>query len=155
MLIPPDDLLAAKVSGDPTGFESACRRRAEALRTLYQATAPDLRLQAEVSNTLYSLAGRALEAMDAVTERLSGMADPLAAFRRSETEDLQPWAIRIIASLQRMMSERSSESTDPVALRLHLLALRAMLRADCDAQAARTAEELATQIEMMNRDRQG
>ncbi|MEI7605994.1 MAG: response regulator [Rhodospirillaceae bacterium] len=153
VLIAPDDLLAAKVSGDLASFESAQRCRAEALRALHNANNPDTREQAGVSGTLYTLAGRALEAMDVVAEMLAGMADPLTIFRRSGVEHLPPWAIRITASLQRLMSERSLEKTDPVVLRLHLLALRAMLRASHDAAAARTAEELATQIEMLENDR--
>ena len=152
-LIPPDNLLAAKISGDAAAIEAAQHRRIESLRALQSAADPDSRQQADVGSTLYSLAGRALEAMDAVTEILSGMIDPLASLRRAEAEGLPPWAIRIILSLQRMMSERGLEEADPVALRLHLRALRAMLRAGSDPQGAKIAEELASRIEMLNRDR--
>ncbi|MEI6558934.1 MAG: response regulator [Rhodospirillaceae bacterium] len=155
ILIPPDDLLAAKVSGDLASFESAQRCRTVALRTLQSAEAAGTGDLAGVSGSLYALAGRALEAMDVVAEMLSEMADPLTTLRRTGLEDLPPWATRITASLQRMMTDRSLEATDPVVLRLHLLALRAMLRTGLDPGAARTAEDLATQIEMLGHDRRG
>jgi CheY-like chemotaxis protein len=152
-LIPPDNLLAAKISGDAVNTDIALRKRFDSLRTLQSAADSSHQQQTIAAKTLYSLAGRALETMDAVTEILTGMADPLACYQRSETEGLPLWAARILVSLQRMMSNHNPEEVNMVALRLHLRALRAMLRTGSDPLAEKTAEELAIQIEIINRER--
>ena len=151
-LIPPDNLLAAKISGNAVNADIALRKRFESLRTLQSAADLSHQQQTIAANTLYSLAGRVLEAMDAVSEMLTGMADPLTCYQQSETDGLPPWATRILASLQRMMSEHNPGEANPVVLRLHLRALRAMLRAGSDPLAEKTAEELAIQIEIMERE---
>ena len=53
--------------------------------------------------------------------------------------------------LQRIVADPASAIASQDAVRLHLMALRAILRADDDPAAERTAEELASQIELLGR----
>ncbi len=165
VLLPPDGLLLAKVSGDVGAMTRALQARASAIRALtappppvafpahVPASVPVLGMSEEALD-LDRLAGEALTAIDRCADTLARMAVPLDRFRRSALGRVPPSAERVLASMQRLIADPVGAAETPGLIGLHLMAIRAMLRADRDPAAERTAAELADQIDVLVRHRQ-
>lgn len=156
VLSPPDGLLMAKVSGDEMAVKRALQSRVSILRAL--ASPPQERSMAgmiaaanavAVREDLDRLVGEALSALDRCADTLSRMSEPLERFRRGALDRMPSSAGRVIGSLQRLIADPARVAADPGIIRLHLLAIRAMLRVGADPGAERTATELANQIEAL------
>jgi CheY-like chemotaxis protein len=156
VLLPPDGLLMAKVSGDEMAVKRALQSRVSILRAL--ASPPQERSTAgmiaaanavAVREDLDRLVSEALSALDRCADTLSRMSEPLERFRRGAMDRMPSSAGRVIGSLQRLIADPARVAADPGIIRLHLLAIRAMLRVGADPGAERTATELANQIEAL------
>ncbi|AWK89906.1 response regulator [Azospirillum thermophilum] len=145
-LLPPDGLLAAKVAGDPAAVDRAVLLRQELLLSVQ----PDPTAEAPGLALLDEMAAMALGASDRLADALRRMAGPLDLLR-CRPGGLSTSATRVVASLQRIVADPASAIASQDAVRLHLMALRAILRAADDPAAERTAEELASQIELLGR----
>lgn len=143
-LLPPDGLLAAKVSGDTAALDGALMLRQELLVSI--APQPDeLTVSPEM---LDHMVGMALAATDQFFDSLRRLAGPLEQLRRSSLA-LSASATRVVASLQRIAADPAGTVASQDAVRLHLMALRAILRAADDPRSLQVAEELASQIERL------
>jgi len=159
LLLPPDGLLMAKVTGDEAAVTRALQVRAAAIRALTAppaplAAVPPASALSDATFDLDRLAGEALGAIDRCAETLARMAAPLDLFRRSMQGRLPASAERVVASMQRLIADPAGAAETPGLIGLHLMAIRAMLRADRDPSAERTAAELADQIDVLVRHRQ-
>ncbi len=168
LLLPPDGLLMAKVSGDESAVRRALQSRVSILRTL-AAVSHSAPLQrqgggavssmiaaanaAAVRDDLERLVSEALSALDRCADALARMGEPLERFRRGALDRMPSSAGRVIGSLQRLIADPVRVANDPGIIRLHLLAIRAMLRVGADPGAERTASELASQIEALSQRR--
>jgi CheY-like chemotaxis protein len=148
VLLPPDGLLMAKVSGDEMAIKRALQSRVSVLRALAsssQGRSTSGMVAAAnavaVRDDLDRLVSEALSALDRCADTLSRMSEPLDRMPSS--------AGRVIGSLQRLIADPARVAADPGIIRLHLLAIRAMLRVGADPGAERTATELANQIEAL------
>lgn len=160
ILLPPDGLLMAKASGDEMAVKRAQQSRVSILRTLAaaqqnRATSGMIAAAnaAAVRDDLDRLVSEALSALDRCADALARMGEPLERFRRGALDQMPSSAGRVIGSLQRLIADPARVMGDPGIIRLHLLAIRAMLRVGADPGAERTATELASQIEALTQRR--
>lgn len=156
LLLAPDPVLTAKVAGDHEALRVALRQRADGLRRVAEHAPaavplplPGAAACADAMVELEALTAQALGAMDRCADALARMAAPLGIYRAAMAGQLSEPTQRVIASLQRMISDPAGAGADPTLIRLHLAALRAMLRAGSDPTARCTAEELVDQIDAL------
>lgn len=143
-LLPPDGLLAAKVSGDTAALDEALMLRQELLVSI----APQDGDSPMTMEVLDRMVGMALSASDHLFDSLRRLAGPLDQLRRSSIA-LSASATRVVASLQRIAADPAGTVASQDAVRLHLMALRAILRSGDDPRSRQIAEELANQIERL------
>ncbi|MCW2248168.1 CheY-like chemotaxis protein [Azospirillum fermentarium] len=151
ILVQPDNLLLARVSGDEAAVQQA-RRQKEGALSLIARTLPGAEETEETARrTLGEMIDTVLTSFDRTADVLLGMIIPLQQLRQAGMASLPPSAERVVVSLQRILTEGGSLSGDLGLMRLHLLALRAMLNARQTPDQTRVAEELAARIEDMAR----
>ncbi len=143
----PDGVLSAKVFGDAEALEQALRKREQMLRSIQQTPSATLSDTESIGLHLDGLAKEALQAVDSALELLHRMGQPLQHLRKTGLETLPASADRVMLSLQTLIGLIEQRDSPIAAVRLHLLVIRAMMRAGQDASSLRLAEELAAQLE--------
>lgn len=175
-LLPPDGLLYAKITGDPVALAEAVAKRSESLRIaiaanqgsaspaptadatlpmssspLFAGVARKALLEDPLLGGLEALVDNALVAAENYNTALARMAGPLALLLADQGPTLPPAALKLIASLQRILADPTGARADPKVVELHLQALRAMLRSELDRTGEVIAHELATEIDALAR----
>lgn len=151
-LFPPDGYLLAKVSGDSAAMEEALRQREAVVARIAASLQPAEQTPDLPSQQVDVLAKQALTALDQVMDVLSRMSLPLDQLRSEDLSRLPPSAERVMVSLQRLIVGLARRESHANAIRLHLLAVRAIVRAGQEPGPVRLAEELAAQLERMSAD---
>lgn len=151
ILVQPDNLLLARVSGDEAAVHQARRQKEEALSLIARSLPGAEETEENARRTLAELIDNVLTSFDRTADALLSMIIPLQQLRQVGMTSLPPSAERVVVSLQRILTEGGSVSGDLGLIRLHLLALRAMLNARQTPDQTRVAEELAARIEQMAR----
>lgn len=151
ILLQPDNLLLARVSGDEATIQRAHRQKEDARALMIRTLPSPEEVEENARSTLLALIDNALTAVERTGDSLLGMIVPLQQLRRSVQQSLPPSAERVVVSLLGILTDGGSITGDPALTRLHLLALRAMLNARHTPEQTRVAEELAARIENLVR----
>lgn len=151
-VLPPDGVLEARMSGDATLLEEALLRREQA-RVMVGVRARVATEPEAPEEMVFALAGTALAALERAAETLQAMQGALSAWHGSSSAPLLPSAERVLASLRALPACARPDQSEPALIRLHLLAVRAIIRSLDDPEAAALAEALAARIDVVRQER--
>jgi len=154
LLLPPDGLLAARVSGDEGALEEARRRRAGFIsQTQQQRLALP---QALDHGNLTALVSEALAAIDHCSTALAQLAGPLARARQADgaTAEALPnatWAEPMLEGLSRITAAPEGGEIGLDRLRLYLQALELLRDFAAVPNAESQAADLVARLEALRR----